>query len=79
MHMPYFKESTEMIQGLSFAMSYNLVPFPDAVKDHTVNFPLYWQFCLFLVKHEVIYRVGEGRTRRPCPTASVPLCFSLLS
>lgn len=60
-------------------MSYNLVPFPDAVKDYTVNFPLHMQFCLFLVKHEAIYTVGEGRTRRTCPTVSVPLCFSLLS
>lgn len=41
MHIPYLKQSTEMIWGLSFAMSYNLVPFPDAIKDHTVNFPLY--------------------------------------
>ena len=75
MHMPYFKESTEMIQGLSFAMSYNLVHFPDAVKDHTVNFPLYWQFCLFLVKHEVIYRVGEAERGDPAPQLQ-SLCVS---
>lgn len=52
MHMPYFKQSTEMIWGLSFAMSYNLVPFPDAIKDHTVNFFLYSKFYLFLVKQD---------------------------
>lgn len=76
MHIPYLKQSTEMIWGLSFAMSYNLVPFPDAIKDHTVNFPLYSKFYLFLVKHEVIYSVGEGRQRGDPAPQLQSLCVS---
>lgn len=39
MHIPYLKQSTEMIGDFLFAMSYNLVPFPDAIMTTRQLFP----------------------------------------
>lgn len=72
---PIFETVNRNDWGLSFAMSYNLVPFPDAIKDHTVNFPLYSKFYLFLVKHEVIYSGEKADKEETLPHNFSPSVF----